>query len=100
MADDGMATCVENFRTESALPRSAAHGWSSSPAIYFMSEILGVKPVEPGYTEFSVNPQTYGLDGASGEVPTPYGKIKIKWTKKPDGSIDIDCDAPEKCKRV
>lgn len=100
MCDDGLTTCVETFQDERGeWGRSAAHAWSASPAIFLMTEVLGIKPTKPGYAEFTVEPHPAGLTHASGAVPTPHGNIYVEWTYT-DGKLDIQCQAPEQCKRI
>lgn len=96
----GLTTCVENFISGKNWTRSVAHAWSASPAIFLISEVLGIKPVKPGYREFTVSPKTCGLMFAKGSVPTPYGPIEVEWKKGTDGRIAIFCKAPEECKRI
>lgn len=96
----GIATCIEAFFSGDSEPRSAAHAWSASPAVFLISEILGVKPIKPGYREFVVEPKASGLDFAKGSVPTPFGLIRVEWKKQPEGGIEIRCDAPEECRRI
>lgn len=100
MCDDGFTTCVETFQNEQGeWGRSVAHAWSASPAIFLMTEVLGIKPTKPGYTEFIIEPHPAHLTQASGAVPTPYGNIYVAWTCK-DGKLDIHCQAPSQCKRI
>lgn len=100
MINDGFTTCVEAFRGKNGeWGRSVAHAWSASPAIFLMTEILGIKPLKPGYTEFSVNPHPSGLTRASGAVPTPYGDIYVRFSCE-NGRTDIFCRAPLECKRI
>ena len=100
MYDDGFTTCVETFRgTDGEWGRSVAHAWSASPAIFLMTEVLGIKPLKPGYTEFTIEPHPAGLSYARGAVPTPYGNICVEWTCQ-DGKLDIKYQAPEECKRM
>lgn len=101
MIDDGLKNCVEAFRMKNGeWGRSAAHAWSASPAVFIAEEVLGVKPVKPGYTEFTVAPHACGVSKAYGYVPTPYGNIQVKWTVGDDGKTEIICHAPAECKRV
>ena len=79
--------------------RSAAHAWSASPAIFCMTEILGIKPTKPAYEEFTVIPHPCGLKYAKGAVPTPYGNISVEWEIQ-NGKPIINISAPNKCKRV
>ena len=100
LLESGLTTCIETFKSGKDWTRSVAHAWSASPAIFLMTEVLGVQPVKAGYTEFTVAPKTSGLDFAKGSVPTPYGRIYVEWKKKDDGELEIICKAPENCKRI
>lgn len=80
---------------------SLCHGWSSLPSYYFRAGILGVTPVEPGFTTFKVEPQPAGLTSAKGDIPTPYGNIHVEWeldkaTGKPVVTV---LSAPPQCKK-
>ena len=56
---------------------SLCHGWSALPAWYTGALLLGVEPLEPGFRKFSVSPCLEPGETVSGEVPCPYGKIKV-----------------------
>ncbi len=100
LLESGLTTCIETFKSGKDWTRSVAHAWSASPAIFLMTEVLGIQPVKAGYTEFTVMPKPSGLDFAKGSVPTPYGRIYVEWKKKEDGSLEILCRAPKECKRI
>ena len=95
-----LTTCIETFKSGKDWTRSVAHAWSASPAIFLMTEVLGIQPVKAGYKEFTVTPKPSGLDFAKGSVPTPYGRIYVEWRKKENGELEIICNAPEDCKRI
>lgn len=98
--DSGLTTCLETFKKGDTWTRSIAHAWSASPAVFMMREVLGVKPVKPGFAEFTVTPKTDGLEFAQGSVPTPYGRIFVAWKKDEDGRVSVTCTAPAECRRV
>ena len=101
MLDAGVTTCTESFNSKTEWKtRSVAHAWSASPAIYMMTEVLGVKPVKPGFEEFTVAPCESELMHAKGSVPTPHGEISVEWRRRADGTLDISVKAPDECKRV
>ena len=100
LLESGLTTCIETFKRGKDWTRSVAHAWSASPAIFLMTEVLGIQPVKPGYTEFTIEPKPSGLDFAKGSVVTPYGRIYVEWKKKENGELDIICNAPEECKRI
>jgi alpha-L-rhamnosidase len=60
---------------------SLAHGWASGPTSALSKYVLGVRPVQPGYKTWLVEPQPGDLSWATGTVPTPYGPIAIGWKK-------------------
>jgi hypothetical protein len=60
---------------------SLAHGWASGPTPILTSYVLGVQPVDPGYQTFTVAPHFGSLQWAEGAVPTPYGRILVRWTR-------------------
>ena len=43
--------------------------------------MLGVQPVKPGYQTFTVTPHPGSLRWAEGTIPTPYGRILVRWTR-------------------
>jgi hypothetical protein len=98
--DSGLTTCLETFKKSDTWTRSIAHAWSASPALFMVREVLGIRPVKPGFAEFTVEPKTDGLDFASGSVPTPHGRIEVCWHKAADGTLNLTCHAPEGCKQV
>lgn len=99
MADRGTNTCWETFLRGPGWTRSIAHAWSASPAIYLKTEVLGIKPVSPGYAAFTVCPHPCGLSHASGSVATPYGEIFVSWVVR-DGKPEISVKAPKECQYI
>ena len=60
---------------------SLAHGWASGPTPILTGYVLGVQPANPGYQTFTVTPHPGSLRWAEGAVPTPYGRILVRWTR-------------------
>ena len=60
---------------------SLAHGWASGPTPILTGYVLGVQPVNPGYQTFTVAPHFGSLRWAEGAVPTPYGRIFVRWAR-------------------
>ena len=77
------------------LRHSLCHGWAGGPTAWLSEYVLGVKPVEPGYKTVSVKPELGDLDWAEGQVPTPYGTIRVRAEKAADGSVTVSIEAPE-----
>jgi alpha-L-rhamnosidase len=75
--------------TPDAVPSSGstslARSWSSGATNAVSQYVLGVRPVEPGYKTWLIEPQTGDLSWAEGTVPTPYGPIEVEWRKTAQG---------------
>jgi len=62
--------------------RSLAQNAAGSPAWFLATEVLGVKPTKPGFTEFTICPQLGDLEWAEGIVPSPKGDIPVRVENK------------------
>lgn len=60
---------------------SFCHGWSGGPTYNLPSEILGIKPLKPGFAEVLIAPQWVGLAHASALVPTVKGDVGVAWQR-------------------
>ena len=68
---------------------SLCHGWSSTPAWYTRTGLLGIEPTSPGYKTFRFRPDFQeDLEHFRGEVVTPHGIIEAEWRRMPDGSFE------------
>lgn len=76
------------------LAGSLCHSWSAAPLFIFYGFFLGIRPLEPGFKRFLVQPHTAGLPGASGVIPTPHGPIEVAWEKH--GNVcNLEIKAPK-----
>ena len=89
MLREGATTFWEKYNPEEHGPqhlamygrpygKSLCHAWGASPLYIIGRYFLGVKPTKPGYEEYEVSPVLGGLSWMDGEVPTPFGKIRVK----------------------
>jgi hypothetical protein len=60
---------------------SFCHGWSGGPTYNLPAEILGIKPLKPGFAEVLIEPQWVGLEHASALVPTAKGDVGVAWQR-------------------
>ncbi|MHB8973135.1 MAG: alpha-L-rhamnosidase-related protein [Pirellulaceae bacterium] len=82
------AYCYEGFR------HSFCHGWASGPTAWLSQNVLGVKPLEPGFTRVRVAPQLGNLKWAEGTYPTPRGPLRVRHERQADGTISSTIEAP------
>lgn len=76
---------------------SLCHGWSGIPAYFYARYLLGVRPVEPGFARYAMEPVTNVIPYASGKVPTPSGVLLASWAMengKPEKTIEKCITAP------
>lgn len=74
--------------------RSVAQSASAVPAFLLSTEVLGVKPLKPGFAEFQVAPKCGGLEWAEGVVPSPAGDIPVRWERQKD-RFEISVTVPQ-----
>ena len=81
-ADFG-AYCYKGLR------HSLCHGWAAGPAAWLSRKILGVEPLEPGFSALRFAPDLCGLEYAEGRVPTPCGAVRVRLEagKKPEIAV-------------
>jgi hypothetical protein len=61
---------------------SYCHPWSSGPTPWLSKWILGIRPLEPGYTRTLIAPHiAHTMKGVSGSVGTPHGSIILDITR-------------------
>ncbi len=75
---------------------SLCHGFSSAPAAFLQTAVLGIRPTAPGFTRFAFAPLATGIGFAQGRVPTPYGTIRCKW-EYANAKYSATLYVPENC---
>ncbi|WP_240420410.1 family 78 glycoside hydrolase catalytic domain [Paenibacillus periandrae] len=87
MIENDATTCWEmypGFKENRANPRmltrSHCHAWSAAPGYFLGDQLLGVKPLTPGWTQVKVAPSPGDLRYAKGRIPLPVqGCIEVSW---------------------
>jgi len=82
------------------LRHSFCHGWASGPTSWLSQYVLGVQVIEPGCKVVKIEPHLGDLNWVEGSFPTPFGVIKIRHDKMPDGKIKSQIDAPKGVKVI
>ncbi|SFB23686.1 Ig-like domain (group 3) [Nocardioides alpinus] len=74
---------------------SLAHGWAASPTVQLTESVLGVRPVGPGYSTWTIKPHPGDLAFSRGVVPTETGTIDTSWTSdKAAGTFEMKVTSP------
>lgn len=86
MLDAGATTLWEEFPHDGASPyemygrpfgKSLCHGWGAAPAALLPEIILGLRPLDNGWSTVEVHPQLGDLEWAAAVVPTPHGDLVV-----------------------
>lgn len=75
MIQDGAGATAEAWDSSLKGNMTYSHPWAASPAYNVPQGMFGLKPITPGYAEFSVRPQPQSVDWASVTLPTLKGRI-------------------------
>lgn len=96
MLDSGTTTFWEVEQGPDAFggAGSVSHAWSALPVYYYHAYVLGVRPEEPGFRRFVIQPYADNFSEAGGKITTPHGSITISWRRRGKG-LDVTCQAPE-----
>ena len=72
---------------------SAAHGWGTGATSALSEYVLGIQPLTTGFGTWRIEPETYGLGWAEGQIPTPHGPIVSRWRIRA-GSFTLTAESP------
>lgn len=96
MIDAGATTIWERWEgwTADGQPHESHNHFSKGAVIGFLHRhVAGIRPLEPGYSRFAVQPLPGPLQWATGELSTAHGTIRSAW-RVGDGFI-LDVTVPE-----
>ncbi len=74
--------------------RSDCHAWSASPNYNVLATVCGIQPASPGFKTVKIEPHFGNLTWIEGEMPHPFGKIKVKLSKSKTG-VDGEITLPK-----
>lgn len=86
--------CYKGYR------KSLCHGWASGPTAWLSEYVLGVRILEPGCRAVRIEPRLGNLAYAEGTFPTLWGPIRIRHSRRADGSVKSAVAAPRKVRIV
>ncbi len=85
-------TTFERFHGEIG-SSSRSHAWSAHPLYLLMRILGGVRQSAPGWSEVDFSPN-FLVSNCAVTVPTPHGKIEVRWTKTAEG-VHISLEHPD-----
>jgi len=70
------------------------HAWGAAPANIIPRYVLGVRPLEPGFSKVLIQPQPGALKHASGTIPTIRGPITVSYKNDPAHPFELSISIP------
>lgn len=93
MIREGSTVSMEAWGNKFKPNQDWNHVWGAVPANTIIRKLMGVEPLESGWTRFSVRPQLSTLAHAKAKVPTIKGPVEIECRQKP-GSFEMNLSVP------
>ncbi|KAJ0413794.1 Six-hairpin glycosidase-like protein [Aspergillus carlsbadensis] len=82
---------LSTWAESAAMPRSDCHGWSCVPIYDAVVNVLGVRPVAPGFARLRFEPRVGFWDGG---LEGDGGGVRVSWEKEKKGvRLAMDFDA-------
>ncbi len=69
------------------------HAWGAAPANVLPRKLLGIEPIEPGWTRLQICPRLGNLKWAEGRVPTPHGAVVVRAEAGEEYRLDVTIPA-------
>ena len=70
------------------------HPWGAAPANVIVRKLMGVEPIEPGFSKIRIKPQPGSLQSASLTVPTIKGAVSVAFDNMVGESFLLDITIP------
>ena len=70
------------------------HAWGAAPANIIPRFLMGVRPLEPGFSRILIAPQPGALTFGQLTTPTIRGPVTVRIRQTPDGGFLLDLDIP------
>ena len=91
MLDFGSTISMEAWNMKAKPNQDLNHAWGSVPLNMISRYVLGVTPLEPGFSRISIRPQIGELRNVKGVVPTAKGPVEVMVR---DGRLSVSVPAP------
>ncbi|KAH9205855.1 hypothetical protein DL95DRAFT_429820 [Leptodontidium sp. 2 PMI_412] len=89
---------VTTWVEDNVSQRSDYHAWGSAPIYEFTAEVVGLKPLEPGWRSIAFKPRVSLFRTINSKVPIPiHGSSEmaiahVRWERKPDDAVSVSME--------
>ncbi|WP_062431628.1 alpha-L-rhamnosidase C-terminal domain-containing protein [Herbidospora daliensis] len=73
---------------------SLAHAWAAGPTQVLTESLLGVTPINPGYSTWEVKPRPANVTWAQGAAPTARGALTVRWAQDNTRQFHLQVTSP------
>ena len=70
------------------------HAWGAAPANLIPRKLMGIEPMEPGFSKIRIKPQPATLKSAAIKYPTIKGDIFMEFINNPEESFELSVEIP------
>jgi hypothetical protein len=70
------------------------HAWGAAPANIIPRGLVGLEPLEPGFTKAVLRPRPGRLESFDATVPTIRGPVEVGFRKEAGGALDLRVTVP------
>lgn len=70
------------------------HAWGTAPANIVVRWLMGVRPLEPGYRRFIIQPQPGALTHAAITLPLPVGSVSLAYRRLSGSEMRLTFSVP------
>ena len=70
------------------------HAWGAAPANIIPRKLMGIEPLEPGFSKIRIKPQPGNLASAEIKTPTIRGEVLLSFKNNPQQSFSMNLTIP------
>jgi hypothetical protein len=71
------------------------HAWGAAPANIIPRKLMGIEPLEPGFSKIRIKPQPGNLASAEIKTPTIRGEVLLSFKNNPQQSFSMNLTIPD-----
>ena len=91
MIEKGATITMETWDDTVEPYQDWSHPWGASPANIIVRYIAGIRPLEPGFNKFIIDPQPGKLTDFKVKTPTPHGAIEFEMFSPGKYLLSVPC---------
>ncbi|MFD0669958.1 family 78 glycoside hydrolase catalytic domain [Cohnella sp. GCM10027633] len=74
---------------------SASHAWGAAPIAFAFEGLFGLRPLEPGFRRFSLDPALGAIANVRAALPTDCGELRLELRQVGEREWELEADVPK-----